>query len=326
MFSKRYKHVLVTGGAGFIGSHLTEALLNEGCAVTIVDDLSTGRWENISHLEGLEGFRAIISSADDRDLLAAEMPRHDFVFHLASAVGVRNIVEHPVHTVQSIFGPTEAVLHFCARYRRPFLLTSTSEVYGKSEAIPFREESDTVMGPTEKRRWAYACAKALDEFLALAYHHETRLPVYVVRLFNTVGRRQTGQYGMVLPSFVKRALAGEALLVHGDGEQQRCFCSVLDIVQGLLRVALCKEAVGRVVNLGSQDEVSMKALARRVVELTNSKSEIRIVPYSEVYGEGFDDMRRRVPDLGRAKALVDWAPRYGLDDIIRQVIDGTQGG
>ncbi len=325
MFAQRYKHVLVTGGAGFIGSHLAEALLDGGCAVTVLDDLSTGSWDNIAHLEKREGFRAIIASADDRELLAAEIPRHDFVFHLASAVGVKNIVDHPVNTVQSIFGPTEAVLHFCARYRRPFLLTSTSEVYGKSEAIPFREEADTVMGPTEKRRWAYACAKALDEFLALAHHHETRLPVYIVRLFNTVGPRQTGQYGMVLPTFVKKALAGEPLLVHGDGEQQRCFCSVLDVVQGLLKVPLCQEAVGRVVNLGSQEEVSMKELARRVIQLTGSRSEVRLVSYESVFGGGFDDMRRRVPDLTRARALIGWAPRHALDDIIRQVAGGLKG-
>ena len=319
MFSERYRNVIVTGGAGFIGSYLVEALISEGSTVTIIDDLSTGAWENIGHLSDHPRFRAVIASADDSDLMSHEVPRSDFVFHLASAVGVKNIVDHPVRTVTSIFEPTAVVLELCARYRKPSLLTSTSEVYGKSSEIPFREDGDVVMGPTEKRRWAYACAKALDEFLALAHHHETQLPVYIVRLFNTVGVRQTGQYGMVLPNFIRRALSREPLLVHGDGEQRRCFCSVVDVVRALLTIPLCSKAMGQVINIGSQEEISMKDLAHKVVRLCESSSEIKHVSYEDVYGSGFDDMRRRIPDLERAKRLVGWEPTVSLDDIIRQV-------
>lgn len=313
--------ILVTGGAGFIGSHLSEALLSLGHKVTIIDNLSTGHWSNIEHLEGQPGFRAIIASADEQALIEAEVARHDFVYHLASAVGVKLIIDRPVETVETIVNTTHAVMQACSRYRRPVLLTSTSEVYGKSTQIPFKETDDVVMGSTEKRRWAYACAKAVDEFLALAHHVQTNLPVYVVRLFNTVGPRQSGQYGMVLPRFVKQALAGEPITVFGDGTQQRCFCSVHDVVRGLIALPHNPAARGKVVNIGTQEEVSILELAQRVKALCQSESEIRIIPYAEAYGEGFDDMLRRVPDLSRAKALIDWKPQYQLDEIIQRVIE-----
>ncbi len=310
------KNFLITGGAGFIGSHLTESLLAAGERVTVIDDLSTGRWENIAALEGHPNFRAIIASADDRTLIEQEVPRHDFVYHLASAVGVKLIIDRPVETVQRIVRTTDTLLDVAARYRRPLLLTSTSEVYGKSDVVPFQEESDVVMGPTSKRRWAYAGAKMLDEFLVLAHHYQSSLPVFIVRLFNTVGPRQSGQYGMVLPRFVSAALSGEPLEVYGDGTQQRCFCCVFDVVDALLRLRNEPKAIGKVINLGSNEEVSMMSLAKRVVERCGSKSSIVLIPYEQAYGPGFDDMKRRVPDLLRAKEILDWEPRTSLNEII----------
>lgn len=311
--------ILITGGAGFVGSHLTESLLSDGCRVTVIDDLSTGHWRNIAHLAGDPGLRVVIASAAERDLMEKEVQRHDLVYHLASAVGVRLIIEQPVKTVETIFNTTDVVLKACSRYRRPVLITSTSEVYGKSEDLPFREEADVVMGPTAKRRWAYACAKALDEFLALAHYYESLLPVFIVRLFNTVGPRQTSQYGMVLPTFVRQALAGDPVTVYGDGKQRRCFCSVYDVVEGLKKLPASPEAKGKVVNMGHQDEVTIEDLAGRVIELCRSDSRIEHVPYERAYGAGFDDMRRRVPDLTRAKELIGWEPRYSLDEMILQV-------
>ena len=313
------KNYLITGGAGFIGSHLCESLLSEGSAVTVIDDLSTGSWSNISSLESDPNFRAIIASADDVGLIASELPKHDFVFHLASAVGVQLIIDKPVETVQRIVRTTDVILDVCARFRKPILMASTSEVYGKSENVPFSEESDTVMGPTSTRRWAYACAKALDEFLVLAHYHQTSLPVYIVRLFNTVGPRQSGQYGMVLPRFIDAARRNLPLNVFGDGNQKRCFCSVFDIVPGLIAVSRCREAVGKVVNLGSTEEISINELAAKIVKNFDSSSEIVHVSYDDAYGPGFDDMMRRIPDLSRAKSLINWSPKFLLDDIIRQI-------
>jgi len=320
----KFKDILVTGGAGFIGSHLSEALLKKGCRVTVIDDLSTGKWSNVGHLEDDPNFRIIITSAADRDSLEEEVPKHDLVYHLASAVGVKLIIEEPVKTVEEIFHPTDIVLKMCSKYRRPALITSTSEVYGKSIAIPFREDEDVIMGPTEKRRWAYACAKALDEFIALAHFYETSLPVFIVRLFNTVGPRQVSQYGMVLPSFVRQALADEPITVYGDGSQQRCFCSVYDVVEGLISLPRVPRATGRVVNLGSQEEISIRALAELVRDTLCSNSEIVYVPYEEAYGPGFDDMPRRVPDLNRAKKLIEWKPKYSTDEMILQVANFMQ--
>ncbi|HEX6373490.1 MAG TPA: GDP-mannose 4,6-dehydratase [Longimicrobium sp.] len=318
---RNFDRILVTGGAGFIGSHLTEALLREGCSVTILDDLSTGRWSNIQHLQSDPNLRVVIASAAERKLVEREVAQHDAVYHLASAVGVKLIMEQPVRTVETIFTATDVVLKACARYRRPVVITSTSEVYGKSTAIPFRESDDVVMGSTEKRRWAYACAKALDEFLALAHYHETQLPAYVVRLFNTVGPRQTGQYGMVVPSFVSRALQGRPLQVYGDGQQRRCFGSVHDVVRALLKLPRVPQAAGCVINLGSQEEISIRGLAERVIARLGSTSTIETISYEEAYGPGFDDMQRRVPDITRARTLLGWEPTYTLDQIIEQVAE-----
>jgi UDP-glucose 4-epimerase len=310
------RRVLVTGGAGFIGSHLTDALLRLRLSVTVIDDLSTGTWTNIDHLKEHRRLRVIVSSASDAALLEREVPRHDFVYHLASAVGVRLVIERPVATVESTYQTTAAVVGACAKYRRPFLLTSTSEVYGKSDHLPFREDSDVVLGATANRRWAYACAKALDEFLALAHHHETSLPVYIVRLFNTIGPRQTGRYGMVVPTLLHQALAGAPMTVYGTGTQTRCFCSVHDVVDALLRFLACPEAAGQVINVGSQEELSIMELASRIKVATGSRSDIALVPYAEAYGPGFDDMPRRVPDLTRAGKILGWAPTRALDEIL----------
>jgi len=339
------QNYLITGGAGFIGSHLAEKLLALGANVTVIDDLSTGCWENIAALESHPNFRVIIASVDDERLVHDEVSKSQFVYHLASAVGVKLVIEKPVETVQRIVRGTDIVMNACSKYRRPVLLTSTSEVYGKSERIPFSEDDDIVMGATSKRRWAYACAKSLDEFLVLAHYYQTSLPVYIVRLFNTVGPRQASQYGMVLPRFVDAALAGRPVQVYGDGTQTRCFCSVFDVARGLIALKDCREAVGQVVNLGSNEEVSMTELAERVILQTsdfrlqasgksietNPKARspkpealIEYVPYEQAYGPGFDDMQRRVPNLDRAKSLIGWQPEYNLDAIIRQVIEGKK--
>jgi UDP-glucose 4-epimerase len=312
--------ILITGGAGFIGSHLAEASIAAGATVTIIDNLSTGSWTNVRDLEKDKRFRMLVASASDRALLEREVARHDFVYHLASAVGVKLVIERPVSTVQNIFGSTDAILQACSKYRRPVLITSTSEVYGHSEQVPFREDADVIMGATSKRRWAYACAKALDEFLALAHFYQTNLPVFLVRLFNTIGPRQTDRYGMVVPTLVRQALAGRPLTVYGSGTQTRCFCSVHDVVDALIRFPSHPEASGTVMNLGSQEEISILDLARRVKELTGSKSEIQLIPYDEAYGPGFDDMYRRVPDLSRAQQFLDWAPTRCLDEIILEMV------
>ncbi|MDO4586900.1 MAG: GDP-mannose 4,6-dehydratase [Planctomycetia bacterium] len=312
---------LITGGAGFIGAHLCRRLLNENAKITIIDDLSTGRWDNIASLSSNPNLRVIIASADDSVLIEREMAQHDFVFHLASAVGVRLIVDRPVESIQRIIRPTEVIVDACARYRKPILLTSTSEVYGRSEKVPFCEDADVVMGPSCKRRWAYATAKALDEFYLLAHHYQSSLPIYIVRLFNTVGPYQTGQYGMVLPRFVEAALKNAPIFVYGDGKQKRCFCSVYDVVEGLIRISQTARASGTVINLGSNEEVSIENLAQRVVKLCQSRSTIQYLSYDEAYGPGFDDMQRRVPSLKRAEELIQWNPQFNLDDIICQVIE-----
>ncbi|MDO5554902.1 MAG: GDP-mannose 4,6-dehydratase [Planctomycetia bacterium] len=316
----KQRNYLITGGAGFIGSHLTEAILAQGHSVTVVDDLSTGRWSNIGHLEGNPHFRVLVASCDDVSLMREEISRCDFVFHLASAVGVKLIIDRPIETIQRIVRGTDVVIDECSKYRRPILLTSTSEVYGKSEQIPFREEDDVVMGPSSKRRWAYACAKVLDEFLVLAHYYQTSLPVYIVRLFNTVGPRQSSQYGMVLPRFVEQAITCQPITVYGTGEQRRCFTSVADIVRGLLCVPEHTEAMGKVINLGNNEEISMNELAAQVKLLAGSESEIIHIPYEQAYGPGFDDMLRRIPSLERAEKLLQWTPTENLDTIIRSVI------
>jgi len=316
--------VLITGGAGFIGSHLAESLINSGSRVTVIDDLSTGKWSNVEPLQQSGRFQLIVASAGEQGLMYDAVAEHDLVYHLASAVGVNLIINRPVATVETIFHTTDVVLKACARYRRPVLLTSTSEVFGKSEDIPFKEDADIVMGPTEKRRWAYACAKALDEFLALAHYYESQLPVFIVRLFNTVGVRQSSQYGMVLPKFVEQAVKGDPITVFGDGAQRRCFCSVHDVVRALRALPFAREATGKVVNIGSQEEVSMTELAQRVRALAGSHSPIEYVPYEKAYGAGFDDMRRRVPDISRIAAYIGWQPEHDLKAIITSLLAATR--
>lgn len=312
--------ILITGGAGFIGSHLAEACIAAGAAVTIIDNLSTGCWTNVRNLEKEKRFRMLVASAADRRLLDREVEKHDFIYHLASAVGVKLVIDRPVATVQNIFDSTDAILQACSKYRRPVLITSTSEVYGHSQQIPFREDADVIMGASSKRRWAYACAKALDEFLALAHFYETNLPVFIVRLFNTIGPRQTDRYGMVVPSLVRQALARQPLTVYGTGTQKRCFCSVHDVVDALMRFPSHPEASGTVINLGSQEEISISGLAERVKQLTGSASNIQLIPYEQAYGPGFDDMYRRVPDLSRARQYLDWTPTHCLNEIIFEMI------
>ncbi|MBC7795694.1 MAG: GDP-mannose 4,6-dehydratase [Pyrinomonadaceae bacterium] len=310
---------LLTGGAGFIGSHLADKLLGEGHEITIVDDLSTGRYSNIEHLEGRDGVRVVIDTVLHDKLMEELIRDADRVFHLASAVGVRLIMEQPVKTIETIFRGTDIVLAHCTRYRKRVLIPSTSEVYGKGTSVPFTEDDDVLTGATSKHRWAYACAKQLDEFLALAHWKETRLPVAVVRLFNTVGPRQTGQYGMVVPRFVQSAIKNEALIVHADGSQSRCFGHVHDVIEGLTRVLESSKCFGQVINLGNDEETTIKRLAETAIELTGSDSEIKYIPYSEAYGEGFEDMQRRVPNLEKAKRLVGYQPTRTLADIINDV-------
>jgi UDP-glucose 4-epimerase len=287
----------------------------------VIDDLSTGRYSNVEHLEGKENFRLIIDTVLNEKLMEELIRETDRVFHMASAVGVKLIMEHPVKTIETIFRGTDVVLGFCSRYRKRVLVPSTSEVYGKGASVPFREDDDLLTGSTDKHRWAYACAKTLDEFLALAHWKETRLPVVVVRLFNTVGPRQTGQYGMVVPNFVRSAIKNEPLVVHGDGTQSRCFGHVSDVVEGLTRVMESTECFGQVVNLGNDEEVSIKQLAEKAIEMTGSESEIRYIPYTEAYGEGFEDMQRRVPSLDKARRLIGYQPTRKLEDIINDVAE-----
>ena len=311
--------ILITGGAGFVGSHLADKLIADGHEITVIDDLSTGRYSNVAHLEDTERFRLIIDTVLNASLMEELIRETDRVFHMASAVGVKLIMESPVRTIETIFRGTDVVLGFCSRYRKRVLIPSTSEVYGKGASIPFKEDDDLLTGATDKHRWAYACAKTLDEFLALAHWKETRLPVVVVRLFNTVGPRQTGQYGMVVPRFVHSAMKNEPIQVHGDGTQSRCFGHVHDIVSGLSQLLETPDCFGQVINLGNDQEISIKGLADRAIELTGSSSEVQFIPYEEAYGEGFEDMRRRVPSLEKARGLIGYRPTRTLDDIINDV-------
>lgn len=311
--------ILITGGAGFIGSHLADKLLAEGHYLTIIDDLSTGRYSNIAHLEDQENFRLIIDTVLNASLMEELIRETDRVYHMASAVGVRLIMEQPVKTIETIFHGTDTVLKFCSRYRKRVLIPSTSEVYGKGASVPFHEEDDLLTGATDKHRWAYACAKTLDEFLAVAHWKETQLPVVVTRLFNTVGPRQTGHYGMVVPRFVHAAIKNEPIEVHGDGTQSRCFGHVADVVEGLVNLIETPACFGTVVNLGNDEENSINELAKRAISLTGSSSEIKYVSYDEVYGEGFEDMRRRVPSLDKARRMIGYQPTRSLDEIINDV-------
>ncbi|HEX8775512.1 MAG TPA: GDP-mannose 4,6-dehydratase [Pyrinomonadaceae bacterium] len=317
--------ILITGGAGFIGSHLSDAYLERGDDIFIIDDLSTGSIENIAHLKANPRFHYTIDSVHNQPVVAELVDQCDVIFHLAAAVGVKLIVESPVRTIETNVRGTEVILALANKKKKPVLVASTSEVYGLSMDVPFREDGNLVMGATTKGRWSYACSKAIDEFLALAYWREKKLPTRVVRLFNTVGPRQTGQYGMVIPTFVRQALAGRPITVYGDGTQTRCFGYVGDVVGALIKLMDHEGAVGEVFNIGSNEEVSILELAERIKELTKSESEIVMVPYAEAYEEGFEDMPRRVPDISKVNALVGFQPEMKLDGILKSVIDYQSG-
>lgn len=312
--------VFITGGAGFIGSHLATRLLDRGDKVLVLDDLSTGSMDNIAHLAGHPNFSYRIGSALDAPLVSECVDQCDVTVHLAAAVGVRLIVERPVHTIETNIKASEVVLAAAAKKGKLVLIASTSEVYGKSTRLPFAEDADLQLGPTTHSRWAYACSKALDEWLALAYQREKQVPVIVVRFFNTVGPRQTGRYGMVLPTFAAQALAGEPITVYGSGEQSRCFGHVQDAVEAVLRLLATPAAIGGVFNIGSDEEVTIRALAEQVRAAAGSESEIRLIPYAEAYAEGFEDMLRRVPDLTRLERTIQFRPRTPLSTIIEDVV------
>jgi len=324
-------HYLITGGAGFIGSHLAEALLAQGDHVTVIDNLSTGRFENIVHLTDHPHFRFAIDTITSEVVMDRLGSECDVIFHLAAAVGVELIVRDPVRVIETNILGTHAVLKVANRYRKKVLIASTSEIYGKNSHVPFHEDDDRLLGPTTRSRWSYSTSKAVDEFLGLAYYRQMGLPVVIFRLFNTVGPRQTGQYGMVVPRFAGQALRGESLTVYGDGQQTRCFCDVEDVVRALISLAECPGAVGGVFNVGSTEEVTILGLAEKVLRTVDllglqpstsvpGGERIVFVPYEEAYEEGFEDMRRRVPDIGKIKAVVGWEPQVSLDETLRRVV------
>jgi UDP-glucose 4-epimerase len=324
-------HYLITGGAGFIGSHLAESLLDRGEQVTIIDDLSTGRFENVAHLADHPRFRFAIDTITNEVVMDRLVSECDLVIHLAAAVGVELIIQDPVHVIETNILGTRSVLQVASRYRKKVLLASTSEIYGKSDQVPFAEEQDRLIGPPTKSRWSYSTSKAVDEFLGLAYHRQMGLPVVVFRLFNTVGPRQTGRYGMVVPRFMRQALEGEPLTVYGDGSQTRCFLHVQDAVRAIIALAESPEAVGQVFNIGSTEEISILELAQQVLETAERSNvptfkpsnapddRITLIPYDEAYGAGFEDMQRRVPDVSKIRRYVGWQPSRDLADILRDV-------
>lgn len=312
---------LITGGCGFIGSHLSEELLRQGHEVFSIDDLSTGSINNIQHLKTYDRFHYVIDTCANVGLMAELVDACDVIYHLAAAVGVKLIVESPVRTIETNIKLTEIVLELANKKKRPIFIASTSEVYGKSTQIPFKEDGDMVMGATNKGRWSYACSKAIDEFLAVAYWKEKKLPTVTVRLFNTVGPRQTGQYGMVVPNFVKQAISENPITVYGDGKQSRCFTHVSDVVCAMIGLMNDQKSYGQVFNIGNNSEISIEKLAIKVREMTGSKSEIVYIPYSQAYEEGFEDMPRRVPDTSKIAASIGWRPSIGLDQILTDVIN-----
>jgi UDP-glucose 4-epimerase len=324
------KKILITGGAGFIGSHLADALLARGKQVTVIDDLSTGRFENITHLTGHPNFRFAIDTITNPVVMDRLVSECDVLIHLAAAVGVRLIVEKPVHTIETNVMGTEAVLKAATRYKVKVMMASTSEVYGKGNNVPFQEEDDVVLGPTTRSRWSYAATKMVDEFFSLAHYQEHQLPVVIFRLFNTVGPRQVGQYGMVIPRFIRQALAGEPITVYSDGRQTRCFMHVQDAVNAIMTLTDTPDAVGEVFNIGSSHEISILDLARTVLAVVDDTDElppandprIQFIPYDEAYAKGFEDMRRRVPDTSKIRELTGWQPQYDLRKILRDVIAG----
>jgi|APFre7841882724_1041349.scaffolds.fasta_scaffold02161_3 UDP-glucose 4-epimerase len=313
--------ILITGGAGFIGSHLCELLVHNGHSVVAIDNLTTGRLENIAHLMPMPGFQFVRETITNNLVLDRLTSEADILIHLAAVVGVKLIVEDPVNTIATNIMGTESVLTIANRYGCKVMLASTSEVYGKGSKVPFNEEDDCVMGPTSHSRWAYATSKAIDEFLGLAYYRQFGLPVVVMRFFNTVGPRQTGRYGMVIPRFVHQALSNEPITIYGDGEQSRCFADVADIVGAIYKLSSVPDAVGQVFNIGATEEVNIRELAERVIAATGSQSKIIYVPYEEAYAPGFEDMRRRVPDLSRVHQLIGYEPTFTLDETLKRVVD-----
>lgn len=311
---------LITGGAGFVGSHLAEELLRRRERVCVIDDLSTGSIDNIEHLKGLDAFSYTIETIQNRSLMAELVDKAEVIYHLAAAVGVRLIIESPVRTIETNIKGTELVLELAAKKGKKVILASTSEVYGKANSLPFKEEGDIILGATSKSRWSYACSKAIDEFLALAYWREKRVPVVIARLFNTVGPRQTGRYGMVIPNFVKQALAGKPITVFGDGKQSRCFTWVGDAVRALVDLAHEPDAIGEVFNVGADREISIADLAYLVKKRTESPSPVVFVPYDQAYEEGFEDMQRRVPDLEKIRDSIGYMPTVDLDQILDEII------
>ena len=315
---------LVTGGAGFIGSHLCEFLLKQGSSVVVIDDLSTGCKENLAAIIDNDNFTFIEGDACDQVVLSALVSQCDVVYHLAAAVGVQLIVDRPVHTIETNIHGTEVVLEAAKKYNKKVLIASTSEVYGKSEKVPFCEDDDTVLGSTRFSRWSYACSKAIDEFLAFAFHDQYDLDVVVVRLFNTIGPRQIGQYGMVVPRFIERALKGQPIQIYGTGQQSRCFTYVADVVRGLYGLMQSPDALGQVYNIGSEQEISIEALADKIIELTQSKSTKEFLSYEKAYGRTFDDMMRRVPSIERINKMIGFAPEYNLDQTLKLIIQDLQ--
>ncbi|RMG88785.1 MAG: NAD-dependent epimerase/dehydratase family protein [Chloroflexi bacterium] len=318
-------HALITGGAGFIGSHLAEYLIKQGHRVTVIDNLSTGRLENLVALEGHPNFQLAVEDIRNIHVIDRLVSECDVLYHLAAAVGVQKIISEPINTIEVNIGGTEVILQTARRYRKKVLIASTSEVYGKGVNIPFREDDDRLLGPTTRSRWSYAASKAIDEFLALAYHREVGLPVVLMRFFNTVGPRQTGQYGMVVPRFVQWALNNEPIQVYGDGQQSRCFGNVFDVVEAVAALAECEAAVGQLFNIGNNEEVTILELAERVKARANSQSEIRLIPYEEAYEPGFEDFRRRVPSIDKIRATINWQPKTSLNETIDQIIAYYKG-
>ena len=319
-------HYLITGGMGFIGSHLAETLLERGHQVTVVDDLSTGRFENVAHLTDHPRFRFAIETILNETVMDRLVSECDIIVHLAAAVGVQLIVDRPTHTIETNVLGTRAILRMANRYRKRTLIASSSEVYGKGIRVPFREEDDVVLGPTSKSRWSYAASKMLDEFLALAYWQEWQLPTVVMRFFNTIGPRQTGRYGMVVPRFVEQALRGEPITVYGDGTQSRAFCDVADVVRAVVGLSEHPQAVGQVFNIGNTREITIRDLAELVRRELGSSSPIVFIPYERAYGPGFEDMRRRVPDIGKIRTLLGWEPQIPLEESIHRIADAMRAG
>jgi len=315
---------LVTGGAGFIGSHLTERLLKDGHQVSIIDNLSTGRLKNIETCRGHSNLELVVGDIRNAELVEPLVARSDTIFHLAAAVGVKLIAEDPVHTIETNIGGTEIVLNAAGKSGKKILIASSSEVYGKSEAVPFREDDDIVLGSTRLSRWAYACSKAIDEFLGLAFHQQYGLDVVIGRFFNTIGPRQTGLYGMVVPRFIQSALKNEPVLIYGTGRQTRCFCYVADLIEAILGLMDCKQAAGRVFNIGTNHEISIEGLADKIIEMTGSSSSKQFVPYEAAYGRPMEDMMRRVPSLDRIRQTTGWQPRTSLDEALQAIADSLR--